>query len=95
MMKDRDVPVEASDAVIWATTFLLAVVIGAGVTFGTWAFLHAGSDPRLPAALIVAAAGLSLIAISFLRVRLARMFLLTVAVSMVFGYVIGPLGFWR
>jgi hypothetical protein len=95
-MKDRGISFEASDAVIWTTSSLLAVVIGAGASIGLWMLLRTFSDPLTLAALIMAvAAGLSLIVVVYARNQLMKSFLLLIAISMEITYLMGPLHFWR
>jgi hypothetical protein len=95
-MRDRGIPFEASDAVIWTTSSLLAVVIGVGASIGLWMLLRTFSDPLTLAALIMAiAAGLSLVVVVHARTHLMKSFLLVIAISMEITYLVGPLHFWR
>jgi len=88
MMHDRSYR-EPADYVIWATSAMLALLVGMAVAFFLWLGLHRVTESGLALAAVgMLAAGTVLVALSLDR-PLVRVFLVVMAAVFVLGYTLG------
>jgi hypothetical protein len=94
MTPERSLP-EPSEFVIWATSALLALVVGLGAAFFIWMLLRRSGAPLLAEGAVVSlGVGVALIGLSSER-TLGRVFLVLLAVMLIVGYVLGGPEFAR
>jgi hypothetical protein len=94
MTPDRSLP-EPSEFVIWATSALLALVVGLGAAFFLWMLLRRSGAPVLAeVAVVTLGVGIALIGLSSER-ALRRIFLVLLAAMLVVGYALGGPEFAR
>lgn len=94
MMPERSLP-EPSEFVIWATSSLLALVVGLGAAFFLWMALRSSGAPLLAeGAVVTLGVGAALIGVSSEK-PLRRVFLVLLAAMLIVGYALGAPEFAR